>query len=80
MERVVRLREQQLVRARSEVDPAEAELRRPILDRCLDGTDRLIEIASLLPGRLKSRGLKAEVSVMLSLVKALAERLRNGDP
>ncbi len=61
-------------------DPAAAELRRPILDRCLDGTDRLIEIASLLPGRLKSRGLKAEVSVMLSLVKALAERLRNGDP
>ena len=61
-------------------DPAAAELRRPILDRCLDGTDRLIEIASLLPGRLKSRGLRAEVAVMLSLVKALAERLRNGDP
>jgi squalene synthase HpnD/squalene synthase HpnC len=61
-------------------DPAAAALRRPILDRCLDGTDRLIEIASLLPGRLKSKGLKAEVAVMLSLVKALAERLRNGDP
>jgi squalene synthase HpnD/squalene synthase HpnC len=61
-------------------DPAAAELRRPILDRCLDGTDRLIEIASLLPSRLKSKGLKAEVAVMLSLVKALAERLRNGDP
>ncbi len=61
-------------------DPAEAALRRPVLDRCLDGADRLIEIASLLPGRLKSRGLKAEVAVMLSLVKALAERLRNGDP
>jgi squalene synthase HpnC len=61
-------------------DPAEADLRRPVLDRCLDGTDRLIEIACLLPGRLKSRGLKAEVSVMLSLVKALAERLRHGDP
>jgi squalene synthase HpnD/squalene synthase HpnC len=61
-------------------DPANAELRRPILDRCLDGTDRLVEIASLLPGRLKSRGLKAEVAVMLSLVKALADRLRNGDP
>jgi squalene synthase HpnD/squalene synthase HpnC len=61
-------------------DPTAAELRRPILDRCLEGTDRLIEIASLLPGRLKSKGLKAEVAVMLSLVKALAERLRNGDP
>ncbi len=61
-------------------DPAEVDLRRPVLDRCLDGTDRLIEIASLLPGRLKSRGLKAEVSVMLFLVRALAERLRRGDP
>lgn len=61
-------------------DPEAVELRRPVLDRCLDGTDRLIETASLLPGRLKSRGLKAEVAVMLSLVKALAERLRNGDP
>jgi squalene synthase HpnD/squalene synthase HpnC len=61
-------------------DHAAAGLRRPILDRCLDGTDRLIELASLLPGRLKSRGLKAEVTVMLSLLKALAERLRGGDP
>jgi squalene synthase HpnC len=61
-------------------DPAAADLRRPVLDRCLDGTDRLIETACLLPGLLKSRGLKAEVSVMLSLVKALAERLRHGDP
>ena len=61
-------------------DPTQAELRRPILDKCLDGTDRLIETASLLPGRLKSRGLKAEVAVMLSLCRALAERLRNDDP
>jgi phytoene synthase len=61
-------------------DPANAALRRPILDKCLDGTDRLIETASLLPGQLKSRGLKAEVAIMLSLVRALAERLRNGDP
>ena len=59
---------------------AEAELRRPVLDRCLDGTDRLIEIASLLPGRLKSKGLRAEVAVMLSLCRALAARLRGGDP
>ena len=54
--------------------------RRPVLDRCLDGTDRLIEIASLLPGRLKSKGLRAEVAVMLSLCRALAARLRAGDP
>ncbi len=61
-------------------NPAEAALRRPVLDRCLDGADKLIEIASLLPGRLKSKGLRAEVSVMLSLCRALAARLRAGDP
>lgn len=61
-------------------DPANAAMRRPVLDRCLDGADRLIEVASLLPGRLKSRGLKAEVGVMLSLCRALAARLREGDP
>ena len=61
-------------------DPAAVALRRAVIDRCLDGADRLIEIASLLPGRIKSRGLKAEVAVMLSLVRALADRLRKGDP
>jgi phytoene synthase len=61
-------------------DPANAALRRPILDRCLDGADRLIEVASLLPGRLKSRGLRAEVNVMLSLADNLSRRLREGDP
>jgi phytoene synthase len=61
-------------------DVREAALRRPVLDRCLDGADRLIETASLLPGRLKSRGLKAEVAVMLHLVRALSRRLRKSDP
>ena len=61
-------------------DPAEAALRRPVIDRCLDGADRLIETASRLPGLIKSRGLRAEVTVMMSLVSALAERLRQGDP
>ena len=61
-------------------DPAAAAVRRAVLDRCLDRTDRLIETASLLPGQMRSRGLKSEVSVMLSLVRTLAERLRNGDP
>jgi len=60
--------------------PDNAALRRPLLDRCLDGSDRLIETAALLPGRLKSRGLKAEVVVMLSLVRSLSARLRAGDP
>jgi phytoene synthase len=61
-------------------DPAAVDLRRPILDRCLDGSDHLIETAALLAGRVKSRGLKAEIAVMLSLVRALSARLRAGDP
>lgn len=61
-------------------DPGEAALRRPVLDRCLDGADRLIETASLLPERLRSRGLRAEVAVMLHLARRLSQRLRAGDP
>jgi len=61
-------------------DPAEAALRRPVLDRCLDGADRLIETASLLPGLMRSTGLKAEVAVMLYLARKLSQRLREGDP
>ncbi len=60
--------------------PGAETLRRPILDRCLDGNDRLVEIASLLAGRIKSRGLRAEVAVMMSLVRALSARLRESDP
>jgi phytoene synthase len=61
-------------------DPGESALRRAVLDRCLDGADRLIETASRLPAGLKSRGLEAEVAVMLSLVRDLSARLRTGDP
>jgi phytoene synthase len=61
-------------------DRGEVKRRRPVLDRCLDGADRLIEIASSMPGLLRSKGLKAEVEIMLSLVTALSERLRKGDP
>jgi phytoene synthase len=61
-------------------DPVAVGLRRPVLDRCLDGADRLIETASLLAPRVRSKGLRAEVTVMLSLVRALSRRLRDGDP
>jgi phytoene synthase len=61
-------------------DRGEINRRRPVLDRCLDGADRLIEIASSMPGLLRSKGLKAEVEIMLSLATALSERLRKGDP
>lgn len=60
--------------------PAEATLRRPVLDRCLDLVDAMLDTASTLPGQLTSRPLAAEVSVMLWLARKLAARLRHSDP
>lgn len=60
--------------------PAEAPLRRPVIDRCLDLVDAMLDMASTLPGQLTSRPLAAEVSVMLWLARKLAARLRQGDP
>ena len=62
------------------LDPAQETLRRPVLDRCLDGVEALLEVATRLPGMLRSKGLKAEVAVMLSLAYRLTERLRARDP
>jgi phytoene synthase len=61
-------------------DQASARLRRPVLDRCLDLVDAMLDMASTLPGQLTSRPLAAEVSVMLWLARKLAARLRQGDP
>ncbi|MBW8728184.1 MAG: squalene/phytoene synthase family protein, partial [Inquilinus limosus] len=60
--------------------PAEAPLRRPVIDRCLDLVDAMLDTESTLPGQLTSRPLAAEVSVMLWLARKLAARLRRGDP
>ncbi|MGK9168754.1 squalene/phytoene synthase family protein [Inquilinus limosus] len=60
--------------------PEEAGLRRPVIDRCLDLVDAMLDTASTLPGQLTSRPLAAEVSVMLWLARRLAARLRVGDP
>jgi len=61
-------------------DEAAARLRRPVLDRCLDEVDALLDAAATLPGLLTSRALAAEVSVMVWLARKLARRLRAGDP
>lgn len=60
--------------------PDQAPLRRPVIDRCLDIVDAMLDTASTLPGQLTSRPLAAEVSVMLWLARKLATRLRRGDP
>ena len=53
---------------------------RRLLDRCLDGVDRLLAEASQLPGRLRSARLAMEAAIIVQLARRLARRLRAGDP
>jgi hydroxysqualene synthase len=58
---------------------ANAGLRR-VIDRLLDGTDRLILTARALPGKVKSPGLSRECAMIVDLAARLSRRLRRGDP
>jgi squalene synthase HpnC len=53
---------------------------RRLLDRCLDGVDRLLAEASQLPGQLRSARLAMEAAIIVQLARRLARRLRAGDP
>ncbi len=53
---------------------------RKVIDRLLDRTDQLIEIAGSLPARVSSRGLRRECAIIVTLASRLARRLRVGDP
>ena len=53
---------------------------RRLLDRCLDGVDRLLAEAALLPGQLRSVRLAMESAIIVQLARRLARRLRAGDP
>lgn len=53
---------------------------RAVLDRLLDGTDRLVADARALPGRVRSAGLRCECAIIVGLAERLARRLRRGDP
>ena len=55
------------------------ELRR-VVDRCLDGTERLMEDARRLPKAMKHRQLAAETAVIVSIADKLIVRLRKHDP
>jgi squalene synthase HpnC len=60
--------------------PAAAPGLRRVLDRCLDGCDRLLEQAVPLAGLIRSRRLAAEVAVIHCLARRLAAALRRRDP
>jgi hydroxysqualene synthase len=53
---------------------------REAIDRSLRATERLLEISAVLPDRLASRRLAAEIHVILALARDLQHRLRAGDP
>jgi len=53
---------------------------RRVIDRCLDGVDRLLLRAQELPDRLVSARLAMESAVILRLAQRLTKLLRRGDP
>jgi hydroxysqualene synthase len=53
---------------------------RQVLDRVLDGVDRLAVTAGELPRALRNRRLAAEAAVILEIAGRLAEELRRRDP
>ena len=53
---------------------------RDVIDHALDRTEELLDLARTLPGRLRSRRLAMESSVIVRLAVRLAALLRRGDP
>lgn len=53
---------------------------RRVLDRVLDRVDALLADAAAMPGALAGTGLAREGAGILALARALARRLRRGDP
>jgi squalene synthase HpnC len=53
---------------------------RSVLDRLLDGVDRLNETAAALPGSIAQRGLRMEAAGILEISRRLAAKLRRHDP
>ena len=53
---------------------------RRVIDRCLDGCDRLLDTSEPLAGMVRSRRLAAEVAVIQRLARRLSARLGREDP
>jgi hypothetical protein len=53
---------------------------RRVLDRMLDGCDRLIDHAAPMGRLIRDRRLAAEAAVIVSLARRLSARLRRQDP
>jgi phytoene/squalene synthetase len=53
---------------------------RAVIDRVLDGVDRLLRNAEPLPGLIRQRGLRMHTSIVLCRAQKLAARFREEDP
>lgn len=53
---------------------------RAVIDRCLDGVDRLLRQSRILSAGLSDRRLAAEAAVIQRIAERLAAELRGGDP
>jgi len=60
--------------------PAATPALRGVLDRVLEGVDRLNQVAATLPRQIRSRRLRMEVTAILYVSRRLAVRLRRQDP
>lgn len=60
--------------------PRETPGLRRVIERCLDGTDALLDRSEPLAGMIRDRRLGAEVAVIQRLARRLAARLRREDP
>lgn len=60
--------------------PASPPALRGVIDRMLDATDGLIELARPLPGLVKDMRLRIQCGMTVKVAELLAARLRRGDP
>jgi squalene synthase HpnC len=66
--------------ARSLLASRETPALRGIVDRMLDGVDRLNDAAAALPRLIRRRGLRMEATAILAISRKLATKLRRRDP
>jgi squalene synthase HpnC len=66
--------------ARSLLAPRETPDLRVIVNRLLDGVDRLNDAAAALPPLIRRRGLRMEATAILAVSRRLAAKLRRKDP
>jgi squalene synthase HpnC len=66
--------------ARSLLAPRETPALRAVVNRFLEGVDRLNDGAAALPPMIRGRGLRMEASAILAISRKLAAKLRRRDP